>query len=113
MDPDKQHEIFQKGFDAGQRHADPSPKTIEMFGQMRKELFYELDTKVSWKSFNLVLGITMSVVVGMFYLVWDGLQSVQDTIRDVDQKTHQTAIDVSKIDGRTAVLDKIEFTSNK
>jgi len=48
--------------------------------------------KVSWRQFTLILSILMSVVVGMFYLVWS-------EVKDTNQNVYQTSQTVSRLEG--------------
>jgi len=100
MDPDKIANIYNKGFTSGQEHALPSRKTLEKFAEMEKLMDEKLKAKVGWRVFNVILGITMGVVVGMFYLVWEGQKEIQE-------KVNNTNSVVASIEGKLEPFDFI------
>lgn len=100
MNPDKEHEAYQRGFAAGQDHALPSRKTLEKFSELEKLMDEKLSGKVSWRSFNIILSILMSVVAGMFYLVWNKLGSVDESMSKAQQS-------MANIEGKLEPFDFI------
>ena len=108
MDQDKQHEIYHKGFSAGQEHSKPSRETLEKFTEIEhrfeqrindiddkfeskieavKELFHKiLDTKVTWSIFWSIVGLLTSIMAGMFYLTWNELQEARNDLQTYDMQ---------------------------
>jgi len=54
---------------------------------------------VTWKSFTLILSITMTVVAGMFYLVWDRLGNSEIRLEKTAQNTFEISRIVSRLEG--------------
>ena len=87
----------QKGFSSGQEHSEPSKGTIKLIDEVKEQFDEKImaleKDKVSHTVFWSLVGIMMTVVSGMFYLVYD-------KVNDVDNKMVTTNESVNIIKGR-------------
>jgi hypothetical protein len=107
---DELGDAYNKGVVAGQEHSQPSKKTIEMIKDLEiktndriegveNRLSEKIDTKVSFVTFTWVLGIAMTVVTGMFYLVYNEVKDSRSEIDSLRVNFTETSNNVSYIRG--------------
>ena len=67
-------------------------KSFENLKDDVKEVKVELKSKVNWKTFTWVLGILMTIILGVLGLIYTEVQ-------DVDDKVNNTDKSISNIEG--------------
>lgn len=106
LDPDQAHEEYFKLMPNG-NHDQPSRRTLELLQELERRMDTKIESidknKVSWKLFIPILGFLLSLTSGMFYLVYNKLETV-------DARTLNTDKAVSQIQGK---LEPFDFIINK
>ena len=84
-----------------------SVKTVEKINDLEKRINTKLDTKISNKSFWSVNGLLVMFMCLMFGLLWDSTQNMNNKIDNIENKTDETNITVSNIEGKLEPFDFI------
>lgn len=92
MTPDEMHEAYYKNKPNG-NHDEPSRKTLELLFDLERRVESKLDTKLDHKAFVWIIGILMTVVLGILGIIYSRVENIYD-------KTNETNNVVSQIQGK-------------
>lgn len=89
ISPDTLLELYNKGLEAGRVHSKPSSGTIQMIADLEKRISNEIDDKVSWKTFSWILAVLMSMVVGLFSVIYAKMENIDASQRSTSNSVAQ------------------------